>query len=92
MKALLAATLAIFVAAPLAAQGAVDPERKALFVSLVCEAGGVMDNRTAAQVLPEAGFDRVEMIEIVFALEDEGLGERDGTRGVFVLSDEACAG
>ncbi|MEM8536437.1 MAG: hypothetical protein AAGF56_01110 [Pseudomonadota bacterium] len=86
-----AAVILVCASLSLQAQTAIDPERKALFVSLVCEAGGVMDNATAARVLPEAGFDRVEMIEISFALEDEGLGVRDGNAGTFTLTDAACA-
>ncbi|MEO1639002.1 MAG: hypothetical protein AAFU41_07105 [Pseudomonadota bacterium] len=91
MKILNFAAILALLAGPAVAQDAVDPERKALFVSLICEAGGVMDNTTAAAVLPSNGFDRAEMIEIVFELEDEGLGVRDGTMGTFTLTDEACS-
>ena len=84
----LLATLAI--ACPAFAQS-VDEARLELFVKLVCEAGGTMNEAVAEQVFPPNGFDRSEVFEIVYALEDRGQGVRDGAAGTFTLSDEVCA-
>ncbi|MEL6167974.1 MAG: hypothetical protein AAFR35_04740 [Pseudomonadota bacterium] len=77
---------------PLGASASPDPERRALFVDLVEALGCEMNNAQAAEILPTHGFDRSEMIEIVYQLEDEGLAERDGASGVLRLKTSGCPG
>ena len=81
---------ALFLSATAATAQTVDPDRRALFVKLVEDNGCKMTNAQAGQILPANGFDRSEMMEIVFQLEDEKLAEVDGAAGVITLKTENC--
>lgn len=70
----------------------IDPERKALFVSIIEDLGCEMDGANPPQNFLDAmaadGFVREETRAIVRELASEGLAERDGA--TLVLKTENC--
>jgi hypothetical protein len=87
-SALTLAAVVALGALPAVAMDQADPERRALFVSLVEENGCRMGEELAANVMPENGFEKPEIELIVTELMLEGKAQVGGPE--LILTTAGC--